>query len=323
MPNKLGTHAAGYIFETFKVRLQKFTDKIITPEEFIKMLNYVVDEYVMLGGLLDDDEYRDKFDLVDPTGQAGGLIIGADIGVGDFIYTDATKTLHIETSVFAGGNFSPGFTSFNAIYTVGGVIYLRQAVGGAYLEPNVIESVTDTENAILRDAWGANYAKADISGVMLIIPGTVDSIVIGGLAAYKKIHRIVGIFSSLYGECFDKPLAEFKNITDPRTYPYSSKRDQILYTRDGENLYFVKGDLASYGTRTLHYIRTPEHITVLADLVDLRDSHTNVIVDNLIVDGIQTLKIPMPPELEPIAARLEKSRRAANEQLAKHLEGKE
>ena len=113
------------------------------------------------------------------------------------------------------------------------------------------------------------------------------------------------------------------NITKPALYQFSSYRDQVIYTRAGENLLFAFGDLASMGVRTMYFIRTPYHVTSLNDLLDIKDKNFNMVQDMNLLDGIQTLKVPMPDEMKSAQQRLQLMRKAKDEELAKQLAGVE
>lgn len=322
MSNRLGTWQAGQLYENFKSRLKEYTEDTITPESFLDILNMNVDEYVSLAGLLDSDEYSDSLDLNPSTMNKGGMWLTGE----DVVYTDATKNLYIPNATFGAGNWSASIAHFNSVgfNFLGAKVLFRQAAGNVDVFETYIAAIVDNNNVTLAKAFGSNLGENDFAAGFISIPGDSETINIGALTIYKQIDRIKMINSSLYGECIKKDLPAFKNIIDPTKYPaFSSYRNKIIYARDGEYLYFKKGNLATFGTRTLHFVRTPYHCTALTDLVDLRDGNVNIVQDNNLLDGLQTLKVPMPNELANAQSRRQEMRAAKNEEIVKNFERKE
>lgn len=318
MSNRLGTHSAGHAYENFRVRLRKFTEKEITPNEFIRILNMNVDEFVALSGSLDDQEYKDNVVLNEVNKFAiSSLNSSAAFTGGSHNIANLTIPVADQSGIVWVGD-----TDFDVSW-IGASVSVIDNVGGRLYTGTVASIVSATElrlqmnQAVTPAITGANMI-ANVSA-----NANADEINIGVLSYYKNIERITGIYSDLHGECLDFALAEFKGITKPSLYPYSSYRDQIIYTRAGENLYFAKGDLSGYGIRTMFFIRTPYHVTALEDLIDLRDKNFNMVQDMNLLDGIQTLKVPIPAEMQSAQQRLMAMRKAKDEELVKQLNGVE
>ena len=112
----------GKAIEHLKAKSQEFKENKITSTTWAEILYASLCEIQELLGLKDSDEYSDSVELDPLDNVPGGLLAFGD----GLTYVVATKVLTIPSGVFTGGNFSTGFTNFNAINVQGGVFYLHR-----------------------------------------------------------------------------------------------------------------------------------------------------------------------------------------------------
>jgi len=315
MSNRIGTFKVGEAFENFRVRLRKFTDKEITPTEYMRILNMNTDEFIALTGALDDEEYKDSAPLNEVTKSVSSSQDAGAAYAGGSAYV-AELTIPASGS----GIVWVGDTDFDVSWIGANVAIVKVSTGISY--SGTIESIVSATKVNVRTIQKITAAIAGNDLLAFITANSnADEINIGVLDIYKNIERITGIFSDIHGECSMFPFTEYKGIVKPSLYPYSTYRNQIICTRAGENLFFAKGDLDSYGVRTMYFIRNPYHVTTLEDLLDIRDKNFNMVQDMNLLDGIQTLKVPMPQEMASTQQRLQAMRKAKDEELIKQLNG--
>lgn len=317
MSNRLGTYQAGEGYENFRVRLRKYTDKEITPAEYMRLLNMNTDEFVALSGSLDDQEYKDSIVITSygNDGTPGGSLDHAGVS-----YNNSTRILTITDPAF-GANFNPDFTNFDAVNPIGARIYAFPDFSAQGVHETYVEEKIDANTVKL--AVGLPSGLLNIKPGLLVCPGGNVSVNLAAYGIYKNIERITGIYSNLHGECTPFPLNEFMGITKPTLYPFSSYRDQVIYSRSGEMLLFAYKDVTNLGVRTMYFIRTPYHVAALTDLIDLRDKNFNMVQDMNLLDGLQTLKVPMPQEMAAANQRLQAMRKAKDEEIVKQINGVE
>ena len=317
MSNRLGTYKAGEAFENFRVRLRKFTEKEISPTEYMRILNMNTDEFVGLSGSMDDSDYKDSLVITSygDNGTPGGSLDHVGIS-----YNSTTRILTVNNAAFAA-NFSVDFINFNTTNPIGARILVFPDFSAQGVHETYVEEKIDANNVKLASGLptGVNAAGPGL----LICPGGITSVNLAAYGVYKNIERITGIYSNIHGECTPFTLQEYMNITKPSLYQFSTYRDQVIYARAGENLLFAFGDLDNMGVRTMYFIRTPYHVTSLTDYVDLKDKNFNMVQDMNLLDGLQTLKVPMPEEMKSAQQRLQLMRKAKDEELAKQLSGVE
>jgi len=304
-----------------QARLKDFTEEAVSHDLWMEIFNAGAGELQRLLELTDADEYRDSVVLTSNLLCKGGDWHTADTGV---TYTNATKTLHIPTAIFTGGNFSAGITNFNTgANFLGAIVMFRPAVGSADIFFTRIASITGNNDVVLADAYGSDVSGAGFDIGAMIIPGAltsgVGSINIGQLSLYKSIDRINGIQSSLYGECYMRSQSDFWGITKPTGY-HPHYKNLIIWYRDGEMVFIGIGtNLSTPGTLTMHYFHTPYPMVLDTDLVDIRDSEVNMLLDLGVLKGLETLKVPIPQVLQAAQSRLQALRQAVDEKKAKLL----
>ena len=245
----------------------------------------------------DRDKYKDRvtltFNLVH---NAKGLYtVGFVAGMA---YTNSTKVLTLPAGVF-GGYSSIGWDDCSDI-PVGSLVIIRQEAGGADPFVTRVASVTDTTHIVLEDAYGSNLTSDfDVCILGNWVDFSSESIYIGGETWYKGLDQILSMYESgTAKECVNaETLSNFRGMKK-KQMAYSYK-NTIIYVRDSEYLHFAKGSgVSSYGTITMYYTRKPYALTQDSDLIDLPDSSLDILYKLCMLQGLQTLQVPIPVELQ-------------------------
>ena len=244
---RLGTKITGQLIANITDRLKSYVSKELTDGLWLEIVNDKISSIHAALGIADRAIYRDREVLTDSSTGQDGVIDFYDSGSSKPKFKKSTKLLTFSSGAFSGNN-SPHIATANAI-PIGSTVILKAENGGEYFRIAKVAASSSATAVILdRDLFPETTPDDDISlfDILVMVGLTSDSIYLGGLSSYKYIDQILSIYSTaINDECRKcETISDYRGIQ--KSLPYNAKF-QIIWTRDGEYLYFDKGaSVSSY-----------------------------------------------------------------------------
>lgn len=310
----IGSVTAGAVVAHISALLKEYTSKTLNPKTWREIIN--AKSYMIQELMADKDRaiYKAKAVLTEANPGSGGIVLVGD----NATYTNSTRTVYIPAGVWSGGGFTTDITDATDL-AVGSPVIIHQAAGGANLSLiTYIESITNATSFVVKDAYGVSLGAGDLQLVVHNGADTSEAINISSLTDYAYIDQILSIHDSgIDDECINaETLANFRGMKK-KHLPYNFS-DSIIYCRDGQYVYFAKGsDISSYGTRTMYYSRKPYPVSSDSDYIDLPDSELDMLYKLCMLQGLQTLQVPIPAELQSAMQQFAASREAKKTEIDK------
>ena len=308
MAKRIGNTTAGQLISNLTSRLKEYTSQTITTELWLQIINTKVNMINELLSTKDKAVYKDRALLVTSPQdelQMGGLIYISDpvLHIVDLDIRDHNENVHADTDL-AGGTIEywADDGQLHTVTVISGVVN-SEITGalGVHIEPYYV--LTGSERF--------TYIKT------LIHSDTMDIIDISNEPYYPYIDQIVSIVDEgISDECVDaKTMSNFIGMMKMQlSYNY---KDSIIWVRDGELLYFRRGaNVPSYGRRSMYFIRKPYEVKETSDIVDIPASNMDLITKLCLLDGLQTINVPIPNELSNANTQIAAMQAAKDKELA-------
>jgi hypothetical protein len=103
---------------------------------------------------------------------------------------------------------------------------------------------------------------------------------------------IIKIVDATNGLCREVPPSDFEGV-----YDSPQNRQTVHWSRNGESVYFNKGDL-SYGTVKMYFNHYPTKATNLTDYLDIKDMYMDVVLAKAKLHLYRQLEMIPPQALE-------------------------
>jgi len=244
--------------------------KSLQDKEITSIVNYnLLDLAALLNGA-QNPFYQDKTVLADAASSASTPVIASAS------YANATKRIT---------HTGHGITSAD----IGKRIALLGDSGLAhYMGIGTVTAIISTSIFEVSFALGADIAINYLSYVVL--PAHSSSFLD---LSTLKIHKIVKLVDSINGEVAPAGDSDFEKLAD-----FDEYSESVCYNHVGETLELFKGsDVASWGTLTLHYYRTPNLLSADTDYVDLKDDYIGLLIDKCKLVIYEIAKQAAPQDL--------------------------
>jgi hypothetical protein len=310
MANRVGTQTAGSVIAHLTARLKSYTKKDITQDVWYELINaktYLIHE---LMASKDRAIYKDLATLTSSSYK------------GFFAAYSASTTIDATRKIVHFHNVTMSAISTVANDMINGNAIIVNESTGLMME-NEIESVvfgSGIADVTFKTALPAAFTTITEIGLYATARSSSESILISGESYYKMLDQILSIYDSgIADECISvDTLSDFRGMVK-RQLTYTLK-NSIIWTRDGEYIYFAKGSsITSYGTRTMYYTRKPYSVTADADLIDLPDHQLDLLYSLCMLAGLQTIKVPIPSELKTAESQIGAMKAAKEQEMTQLL----
>lgn len=318
MANRIGNLTAAEVISHVTFRLKDYTSDDIPPLGWLELINAKVTSIHELMGPKDRAIYKDSA-VLDVIGNYQGMGYAVTEVDAANSFTHSSKILNLQANVYTSG--VPTVQSLmNAT-----VILMHDSGLVQIIHKTEIESVitiTSGIQVVLKDSYGMNIGGMELQ-CMISCNGNNNLVHIGNMSCFKYIDQITVITDSgIDDECIDaktfKNFLGMKKKNLPHTY-----RQSIIYAREGEYLHFAKGsDVSAYGTRTMYFTRNPYPVTTETDIVDIPVAHQDLLFKLLMIDGLHTIKVPIPQDLAGVKNDMAAMKQAKDKEIAMLIDNK-
>lgn len=318
---RLGSYKRGQLVSDILEMMQVFTDEEIPRPLAENTLNRVVGKFHELAGWKDHDEYKDRV----------GVPIIFSVNSDEEPASGYDSDEFVLTVPLTGAVAWENMTGFDdnwlgargvLVETVGNTNYGIQVVGIIDSTHVIVESTDRTitiptiagANLVVNLSTSANKEATEIN--LAVLP------------AYKRIDLIKSMTSTAVrrGLCVGPDKVTEKTFGSMiKSHNYA---DQIIWYREGEKIYRGRvatadgGRLTSFGDCTLHVVLSPEPMLDDEDLIDVKDSNVQQVIDATKVELYNAMpsgkmKAPLPQALMNWYNELFGQKKATEEEKAK------
>lgn len=294
---KAGTKIAGDFFADINLIIRKYNTDDAPDELLIRETNNAISELYEKSGGKDDPVYRTK--MVIPKGEAVSVI---NVKGNMTSYNKDTKELTVPneegTSTYGVVWYGDvkGFTD-NYVGQQGIISEYRDwqdpGIGTNLENPDAMNAVIKIDHVIkVASVVGLNKVileDNDITvniagnkiGVQLAVSNQVDNIDLSAMEEYYSIDRICMIRDSINPVVLEYPEIKFETIAGTPLI-YNNYREMVLWCRSGSTIKMFKGSLLAYGIREMIYMKYPDKIKTLDEILDIKDNNINLLQNKIL-----------------------------------------